>query len=113
MMIEKRYQPRMDTRIEAEIRYRERSFPAMVTDLSSGGLRLRTHSLQIPRGNMVGIRFRYGGKEWQLRGLVVERPGNGEVCVMFQEPQPALFDLVSRIPPPVMPGHSAGPRQAA
>ncbi|HEB94804.1 MAG TPA: PilZ domain-containing protein [Sedimenticola thiotaurini] len=113
MMIEKRYQPRMDTRIEAEIRYRERSFPAMVTDLSSGGLRLRTRSLQIPRGNMVEIRFRHGGKEWQLRGLVVEQPGNSEVCVMFQEPQPALFEQVSRMPASVIPGHSAGPRKAA
>ncbi len=100
MMIEKRYQPRMGTRVRAEIRHRGRSFSALVTDLSSGGLRLRTRSLQIPRGNMVEIRFRYGGEEWQLRGLVVEQPGNGEVCVMFQEPQPALFDLVSHTPPP-------------
>ncbi len=89
MMIEKRYQARTDTRIEAEIRYRNRSFPATVTDISSGGLGLQTRNLQIPRGNMVGIHFRLGDTQWRLRGLIVERAGD-RLSVMFPEPQPEL-----------------------
>lgn len=96
MIIEKRYYPRIDSAIEAEIRHRGRSFSGRVNNLSAGGLFIETGYVSIPRGNMITIRFRLHDQEWVLSGLIVGQTNEGGLCIMFQEPQPALLEQISK-----------------
>lgn len=117
MSVERRYSKRLPVNFPVQVRYRQlRPFPGRASNLSLEGAHLNTQNLKIPTGTLVGLEFEAYGRQWSIAALVVQLGSSG-MGVMFQEPQPDLYQVFSqpgaRTPIPAAAGLSAKARWSA
>ncbi|EGV20387.1 PilZ domain-containing protein [Thiocapsa marina] len=105
MTIERRYCARHPIDLPVSIRYRKRRFIcAHACNMSNQGMFLEVRNLTLPTGILVELELECLGKDWLIPALVVHHRGSG-IGVMFRDPQPALYQALTRdparqLPPP-------------
>jgi len=91
MSRERRLSNRQPADIRVQIRYRRRRFlGARGRDLSVQGMYLEVRNLTLPAGTRIELEFEALGRPWLIPAVVVHCNGSG-IGVMFQEPQPGLY----------------------
>lgn len=105
MSVERRYSARHGVDVRVHINYRKRRFYcAQARNLSTDGMYLDVRSVTLPTGTLVELELEHGGREWLLPAVVIHNQGSG-IGVMFRDPQPALFEELTRLPAPALPLH--------
>ena len=103
MAIERRYAARHRIDHPVYIRYRRRPFlGAQARDVSVGGMFLAVQSLTLPAGTLIDIEVQAHGRRWLLPAVVIHGNPRG-IGVMFRDPQPQLFEELTRLPAPATP----------
>ncbi len=103
MNVDRRYSARHRVDLAVYIRYRKRRFlAARARELSVGGMSLAVQSLTLPVGTPVELECLGLGRDWLLPAVVVHGDSSG-IGVMFRDPQPGLFNELTRHPAPALP----------
>jgi hypothetical protein len=108
MTVERRYSARHPIDLKVQVLYHGRRFlGAQGLNLSNQGMYLGVNHVTLPVGTLVELEMECLGQEWLVEAAVVHHDQRG-VGVKFSEPQPALYQGLTRqagaMPLPPTPG---------
>jgi len=76
------------------------------SNISCDGIYVRGSNLILSAGSLVALEIKALRQNWRITGCVVHQTGEG-LGILFRDPQPELFDLLTNTPPSLStPGQS-------